>query len=89
MADFARVIAANVRAERARRRWKQSDLARLLGCSGATISELERNKRAVQASELPKLCQAFGVNLAKLADGADPKDLSALGLHPPLPGSIS
>ena len=80
MAEFAHVIAANVRAERGRRHWRQVDLAQRLGCSNQTVSDLENGKRAVLASDLPNLCKAFGITLAKLADGADPGDLTALGL---------
>jgi transcriptional regulator with XRE-family HTH domain len=80
MAEFAHVIAASVRAERNRRHWRQVDLAERLGWSNQTVSDLETGQRAVLASDLPKLCRAFGVNLAKLADGAAPEDLAALGL---------
>lgn len=80
MAEFAHVIAANVRAERGRRKWRQVDLAERLGWSGQTVSDLENGKRAVFAADLPNLCRAFGVSLAKLADGAAGEDLTALGL---------
>jgi transcriptional regulator with XRE-family HTH domain len=78
--EFSDVIAANVRAERARRRWRQADLAERLGWSNVTVSDLEIGRRGVSANDLPKLCRAFGVHLDQLTHGADPDDLDALGL---------
>lgn len=73
-------IAANVRAERARRRWTQEDLAQRLGWSRATVGDLESGRRKVAADDLPQLCGAFGVDLAELVRGGPPEDLGRLGL---------
>lgn len=73
-------IAANVRAERARRRWSQADLAERLGWARSTVGDLESGRRKVTADDLPVLCLAFDVPLSDLARGADPSDLDALGL---------
>jgi transcriptional regulator with XRE-family HTH domain len=78
MPDLAAHIARNVAAERARRRWRQRDLADRLGWSVSTVSDLENGKRAVTANDLPLLCRAFGVNLSKLTEGASQADLDAL-----------
>jgi ribosome-binding protein aMBF1 (putative translation factor) len=78
--DLGSIIAANVRAERARRRWKQSDLGDLLGWSAQTVSHLESGRRGVFASDLYPLCKAFGISLAKLLDGAADEELRVLGL---------
>ena len=80
MAEFAHILAANIRAERGRKKWRQVDLAQRLGCSNQTVSDMENGKRTVFAADLPNLCKAFGITLLKLADGADPEDLTALGL---------
>jgi transcriptional regulator with XRE-family HTH domain len=80
MPDFADVIANNVRAERSRRKWRQVDLAERIGWSETTVGDLEQGRRKVWAGDLPLLCRAFGITLAKLADGADPADVEALGL---------
>ena len=80
MPEFADVITANVRAERGRRKWRQADLGERLGWSGATVSNLEVGKRTLIASDLPQLCRAFDITLAKLAEGADPDDLRTLGI---------
>ncbi|HET9656278.1 MAG TPA: helix-turn-helix transcriptional regulator [Kineosporiaceae bacterium] len=73
-------IAANVRAERARRRWKQEELASRAGMSRTTVGDIEAGKRKVTADYLPGLCRALDVPLATLVAGADPEDLRALGL---------
>jgi transcriptional regulator with XRE-family HTH domain len=73
-------IAANVRGERARRRWTQGDLAERLGWSRSTVGDFESGRRKVTADDLPLLCEAFGFDLAELAHGADPADLRRLGL---------
>jgi transcriptional regulator with XRE-family HTH domain len=74
------VIASNVRAERARRRWQQADLATRLGWARSTVSDLEAGKRRVQADDLAPLCRAFGISFNKLTEGADPSDFEALDL---------
>src|SRR4051794_5012369 len=80
MPDLATVVAANVRAERARRTWHQSTLAELLGWSVGMVSETENDKRQVALNDLPNLCRAFEVPLADMLRGADRADLDALGL---------
>ncbi len=48
--------------------------------SVSTVADLEAGRRRVSADDLPILCRAFGITLAKLADGAEREDLKALGL---------
>lgn len=72
------VIAGAVRAERARRKWSQAELARRTGMSRSTIGDIEQGKRQVTANHLPLFCQALGVPLSVLMHGADPADLEAL-----------
>jgi transcriptional regulator with XRE-family HTH domain len=80
MPSLGDVIASNVRAERARRRWQQAELADRLGWGRSTVSDLEAGRRRVQADDLVPLCRAFGIQLAKLVDGADRTELQVLGL---------
>lgn len=80
MPDLAVVVARNVRAERARRSWRQVDLAERIGWSIGMVSETEAGKRRIGISDMPLLCRALGVPLVVLFQGADPEDLSALGL---------
>ena len=80
MPRFGDVIAANVRAERARRRWGQADLAERLDWSRSTVGDLESGRRKVAADDLPELCGAFGISLAELVHGADQEDLDRLRL---------
>jgi transcriptional regulator with XRE-family HTH domain len=73
-------VARNIAAERARRRWKQSDLAERLGIAASTVGSYETGTRRVGIDDLPALCKVFDITLAKLLDGADPDDLRLLGL---------
>jgi transcriptional regulator with XRE-family HTH domain len=74
------VVAAAVRAERARQRMSQGDLADTLGWSVSTLRDLEAGRRKPAVDDLPLLCEAFGVTLANLLERADPEDLRRLGL---------
>ena len=74
------VIAANVRAERARRGMRQNQLAQLLGTSQTTVSLIEAGQRAVSFDDLASLCLAFEVPLVRLLTGADEALLQVLGL---------
>lgn len=80
MADLGAVVANNVRAERARRHWRQEDLAERLGWSRGSIGHLESGRRRPSVADLPPLCAAFGITLADLVRGADPADLDVLQL---------
>jgi transcriptional regulator with XRE-family HTH domain len=80
VAGFGDVFAANVRAERARRRWSQQELADRAGLSRTTIGDLGVGKRRVTADHIPALCRAFGLPLSEMVRGADPLDLEATGL---------
>ena len=80
MATIGDVIAANVRGERARRRWDQAQLGAMLGWSRGTVSDLESGRRKVTAADLPGLCRAFGISLARLLDGAEDSDIADLRL---------
>jgi transcriptional regulator with XRE-family HTH domain len=78
--DLAAVIASNVRGERARRKWRQADLAARLSVAQTTVSGIESGEREIGVRMLPALCRAFGVPLADLVRGADEDDLRAMGL---------
>lgn len=80
MARLGDRIAANVRGERARRRWTQDDLAQRLGWSRAMVSDLESGRRKVAADDIPGLCGAFEISFADLVRDADPDDLAKLRL---------
>jgi ribosome-binding protein aMBF1 (putative translation factor) len=82
MSRLSDVIAANVRAERARRRWSQQELADRSGLSRSTIADLEIGTRRITADHLPVLCRAFGVTFAEMIRGADAEDVQALRITP-------
>jgi transcriptional regulator with XRE-family HTH domain len=76
-ADYA---ARNVRAERARLRWTQQELADRLGWSQAKVSAVEMGQRVVTLDAAVELCRALGVPLVKLLEGTSADDLRVLGL---------
>jgi transcriptional regulator with XRE-family HTH domain len=78
---LAVVIAANVRAERGRRHWRQADLGRRIGWSVSQVSALETGGRDVHVGDLPLLCRALGIPLAQLLAHADQDDQNALQIH--------
>jgi transcriptional regulator with XRE-family HTH domain len=80
MPRLSDVLAAAVRAERARRRWTQADLAARLGWSTSTVGDIESGKRRVASDDLPALCRAFDLPLAELVRGADDDDHTAMRL---------
>jgi transcriptional regulator with XRE-family HTH domain len=80
MPDLAAIVARNVRAERARRSWRQVDLAERLGWSIGMVSETENGKRRIGISDMPNLCRALDVPLSDLLQGAEREDLIALKL---------
>jgi transcriptional regulator with XRE-family HTH domain len=80
MPDLAAVVASNVRAERARRSWKQRELAERLNWSIGMVSDTESGQRRIGIADMPNLCRAFGVSFAEMIRGADPEDLTALDL---------
>lgn len=46
----------------------------------STASAVETGRRKLAVDDLPALCRAFDIPLAKLLDGAAPEDLVALHL---------
>jgi transcriptional regulator with XRE-family HTH domain len=78
--DLGDIVAANVRAERSRRRWTQDQLAEALGWSRPTVSAVEAGRRKLLVAELPDLCRVFDIPLARLLIGASPDELALLRL---------
>lgn len=74
------LLARNVRVERVRRGWKQSDLAEALGWSTARVTAVESGGRQLNLDAVIELCRTFGVPLVKLLEDVDPADLEALGI---------
>jgi transcriptional regulator with XRE-family HTH domain len=80
MARLSDVLAANIRAERARRRWSQAELAEKVGLARSTIGALESGRIKISADYIPTFCMAFEVPLIDLLKGADPAEIRAMGL---------
>jgi len=74
------LLARNVRVERVRRGWKQSDLAERLGWSVARVTAVESGGRQLNIDAVIELCRAFEVPLTKLLEDVDPAALDALGI---------
>jgi transcriptional regulator with XRE-family HTH domain len=80
--DLGAIVAANVRGERAKRRWRQQDLAERLGpgWDQPKVANVEAGRREIRLGELPDFCRALDVPLVKLLDGASVEDRRALGV---------
>lgn len=80
MAALSTIVAANIRAERARHGWRQAQLAERLGVGEYTVSDIETGRRTITLDDLPLLCRALDVTLAELMRRADEGDRQAMGL---------
>jgi transcriptional regulator with XRE-family HTH domain len=60
------LIAANVRAARARLRLRREDSADLMGWSRPTVSALEAGTRWITLADTVALCEALKLDLAEL-----------------------
>ena len=65
------VIAANVRALRARQGIRQVDLADRTGLGRPTIAAIEKGSRRITVADAILLCSALGVGLGALLQGDD------------------
>jgi transcriptional regulator with XRE-family HTH domain len=74
------LIAENVRAIRARRQWRQEDLAADLGWSRPVVGDLENGRRRVTMADMLALCDVLQVDLRELLRGLDEESLRILGL---------
>lgn len=80
MADLRTNLAKAIRAERSRQQISQDQLAERLGWVRSTVTKVELGHRDLAAHELPAVCRALGVTLARLMVDADPADREALGI---------
>jgi transcriptional regulator with XRE-family HTH domain len=60
------ILAANLRALRARKRISQEELAEICGLHGTYIGSVERGERNITLSSLEVLAKALGVSVPKL-----------------------
>ena len=83
------VVAANIRAEAARRGLYQGDIASALGLQQATISKRWRGGRAWPLEDLPTVADILGVSVAYLVtdnSGASAPFAPPTGLEPATSG---
>lgn len=80
MPTLSDVVAANMRAERARKKWRQSDLAEALGVATSTVSEMESGRRKIGLDDLVPLCRVLEADMRVFVRGLDPEDIRTLGL---------
>lgn len=78
--SLASVVAANVRAQRARQRLTQQELADELGWSRPSLGLLENESRRVTLDDAAELCTALKIDLRELLSGAPTDVLQAFGL---------
>jgi transcriptional regulator with XRE-family HTH domain len=79
--DLGDVVAAAIRAERARLHLSQQALADQLGWPRSRLGDIEIGRRNVAVADLPALCDALGVGFTDLLTRADPADLAKLKLR--------
>lgn len=77
---FAYALRRGIRAERSRAGMTQGELAERMGWARPTTSAIETGQRSVLAHELPGICDALGVTLAKLVQDAPEEERRKLGL---------
>ncbi len=75
------VFPINVRAERTRRGWDQTQLAERIGWTQNMVSNLESGRRKLGLDDIAPICTALGLTLAELAIDADADELAAIGLE--------
>ena len=75
------LVAANVRAARARRRWRQEDLADEMDWSRPSVAALEGGTRRVRLADAVALCTALQIDLRELLHGVPEDVLVKLGLN--------
>jgi transcriptional regulator with XRE-family HTH domain len=73
------VVPDNLRRLRARRRWRQQDLAAAAGWARATVVAVEGGQRRLTLRDAAALCRALDVPLGELLYGSD--DADVLGLE--------
>jgi transcriptional regulator with XRE-family HTH domain len=78
--ELDELIAANVRAARARLNLRQDDVADELGWDRAIVSRIELGRRRLQLVEMIALCDVLKIDLRQLLAGVDAKTLKTLGL---------
>ena len=79
-AELDALVAGNVRAQRARRRMTQQQLADELDWSRASVLSLENDARRVTLSDVVDLCRALEIPLAELLAGAPDDVTQQLGI---------
>jgi transcriptional regulator with XRE-family HTH domain len=80
--ELGAIVARNVRVERARRGWRQQDLADVLGWTRGMVAHFESGRRAVAVKHLPQLCKALDMSLTELFRDAEPDDLVSMKIEP-------
>jgi transcriptional regulator with XRE-family HTH domain len=70
-------LGERIRAKRLERGWTQDELARRAGISKGFLSDLENNKRGVNADTLLDVAQALGVSIDYLMTGSEEERAAA------------
>lgn len=78
--ELDHLVAANVRAARARLNLRQEDVADELGWDRAVISRIEAGRRRIQLADAIALCEGLQIDLRTLLAGVDSPTLQRLGL---------
>lgn len=69
-------VAAQLRAERARRDWTQAELAGRAGLHYNTIHRIEKGQRGMSLAQLYAICGALGIDPGEFLDAAQAAAIS-------------
>lgn len=78
--ELDRLVAANVRAERARAGIRQEDLADEVGWDRAIVSRIEAGRRRITLSDAITLCEGLKIDMRRLLAGVPAETLRHIGL---------
>lgn len=78
--ELDQLIAANVRAARARLDLRQEDVADEIGWDRAIITRIEKGRRRLTLPDIIALCGALQIDLRQLLAGVDVETLQKLGI---------
>lgn len=84
---FYKLIGERIRKEREKHRFKQIELARMVGLERTSITNIESGKQNVTAFALYKMCEIFQVDIIDLLP--KPEDLVELDLSTSNQGSVT
>ncbi len=57
-----------IKKEREKKEWTQTELGAKIGINSSAISKIEKSKKILSSSKLPRLSEIFGIDLKKISE---------------------